>query len=66
MNPKSRVLLRVTLPAARNIMGLSDEDNDMPSLADVDDLVERLMGKNAEARFNFIQDNAEFVQDLDI
>jgi hypothetical protein len=24
------------------------------------------MGKNADARFRFIQDNAEFVQDIDI
>ena len=38
----------------------------MGSMADVDDLVEKLMGKNAESRFNFIQDNAEFVQNLDI
>lgn len=68
MNPKSRVLLRVTLPAARNLMGIDGEDmgSGAPSLADIDDLVERLMGKNAESRFNFIQDNAEFVQDLDI
>jgi topoisomerase-4 subunit B len=72
MNPKTRVLVRVTLPDARNVMTMMAETEAMeaemagPSLADVDDLVERLMGKNAEARFNFIQDNAEFVQDLDI
>lgn len=67
MNPKSRVLLRVTLPEARSLA--SDVLGDMdaaPSLADVDELVEQLMGKNAESRFNFIQENAEFVQDLDI
>ncbi len=66
MNPKSRVLLRVTLPDAKAIIGLDEDDDMSPSIADVDDLVERLMGKNAESRFNFIQDNAEFVQDLDI
>lgn len=66
MNPKSRVLLRVTLPDAKNIAGIDEDDDMSPSIADVDDLVERLMGKNAESRFNFIQDNAEFVQDLDI
>ncbi|HPF78140.1 MAG TPA: toprim domain-containing protein, partial [Alphaproteobacteria bacterium] len=66
MNPKSRVLLRVTLPEARNVMAMTIEEGMGPSLADVDDLVDRLMGKNAESRFNFIQDNAEFVQDLDI
>ena len=66
MNPKSRTLLRVTLPDVKNIAGLEGEDEMGTSVADVDDLVERLMGKNAESRFNFIQDNAEFVQDLDI
>jgi topoisomerase-4 subunit B len=70
MNPKSRVLLRVSLPEARNVMDMMAEEvldgNSAPSLADVDDLVDRLMGKNAESRFNFIQDNAEFVEDLDI
>ncbi|CAG0903922.1 unnamed protein product [Cyprideis torosa] len=67
MNPKSRVLLRVSLPEARNMANDILGDNEMgPSLADVDELVEKLMGKNAESRFNFIQDNAEFVQDLDI
>jgi topoisomerase-4 subunit B len=45
------------------------DDDTGPTIAasaDIDDLVERLMGRNAEARFNFIQDNAEFVRDLDI
>jgi topoisomerase-4 subunit B len=70
MNPKSRVLLRVTLPTAQNMItmndGLEDDGESGTTLAEVDDLVERLMGKNAESRFNFIQDNAEFVEDLDI
>ncbi|HPD82655.1 MAG TPA: DNA topoisomerase IV subunit B [Alphaproteobacteria bacterium] len=69
MNPKSRVLLRITLPDARNIIDMVSDNIGLesgPSLAEVDNLVERLMGKNAESRFNFIQDNAEFVQDLDI
>ena len=66
MNPKSRILLRVTLPEARNLTAMALEDEIGTSLADVDDLVDRLMGKNAESRFNFIQENAEFVQDLDI
>ncbi len=70
MNPKSRVLVRVKLPDAANISaiteGLIPEKDSGPTLAETDDLVERLMGKNAESRFNFIQDNAEFVEDLDI
>lgn len=52
MDPKKRTLARVTLP--------SSED-------DIEDLVERLMGKKADARFRFIQDNARFVkEDLDV
>ena len=52
MDPKSRTLARVTLPRAEEV---------------VEDLVERLMGRKPEARFQFIQENAEFaVADLDI
>jgi DNA gyrase/topoisomerase IV subunit B len=32
----------------------------------VDKLVDDLMGKSAEARFNFITANAEYADDLDI
>ena len=46
MDPKSRTLLRVTLP------------QEYEDRAGVRDLVERLMGKNPEHRFNFIQENA--------
>lgn len=69
MNPKTRTLLRVTLPDIMAALGLTEEiaPKDAPEEAqDVDDLVERLMGKNAEPRFQFIQDNAEFAQDIDI
>ncbi|QTN18646.1 DNA topoisomerase IV subunit B [Brevundimonas sp. AJA228-03] len=52
MDPKKRTLARVTLPASED---------------DIEDLVERLMGKKADARFRFIQDNARFaVADLDV
>lgn len=70
MDPKKRTLLRVTLPDAMGVLGLGaemDEDQDfVPPQADADDLVERLMGKNAESRFKFIQDNAHFAQDIDV
>lgn len=52
MDPKSRTLARVTLPRSEEL---------------VEDLVERLMGRKPEARFQFIQENAEFAAaDLDI
>jgi topoisomerase-4 subunit B len=35
--------------------------------ASIEDLVERLMGKRADARFQFIQENAQFVkEELDV
>lgn len=52
MDPKKRTLAKIDLP--------SDE-------AEIEDLVERLMGKKAEERYRFIQDNARFaVADLDV
>ena len=51
MDPAKRTLLRVVLP----------EDN-----GETTDLVEQLMGRKADARYRYIQDNARFVTDLDI
>ena len=52
MNPATRTMARVTLPR--------DEEA-------VEDLVEKLMGRKPEARFQFIQENAEFVAaELDV
>jgi topoisomerase-4 subunit B len=34
--------------------------------ADTGDLVERLMGKKPELRFQYITENAQFAHDLDI
>ena len=56
MNPATRTLARVTLPDSM------DELTEMkPS-----ELINTLMGKKAELRFRFIQENAAFVEDLDI
>jgi topoisomerase-4 subunit B len=52
MDPRTRTLARVTLPREEEL---------------VEDLVERLMGRKPEARFQFIQENAEFAAaDLDV
>ena len=73
MNPKTRTLLRVSLPDAMATLGITEEmvmedegQTETPSQEQIDDLVNRLMGKNAEARYQFIQENAEFVEDIDI
>ena len=52
MDPHKRTMAKVTVPDAE---------------AEIEDLVERLMGKRAEARFQFIQENAKFAAaDLDV
>ena len=70
MKPNSRTLLRVTLPDLAASLGIDpamDETLELPSdKNEVDDLVDRLMGKNAESRFRFIQDNAQFVENIDV
>jgi topoisomerase-4 subunit B len=52
MDPTTRKLIRVTV------------DEDVPG--ETGDLVERLMGKKPELRFEYIQENARFVQELDV
>ena len=51
MNPATRQLIRITLP------------HEYEERAVVNDLVDRLMGKNPEHRFNFIQENAALVDE---
>ena len=52
MNPLTRKLIRVSI------------DEDEPG--ETGDLVERLMGKKPELRFQYIQENARFVEELDV
>ena len=52
MNPATRKLIRVSI----------DEDDP----GETGDLVERLMGKKPELRFQYIQENARFVEDVDV
>jgi len=50
MNRKLRSLIQVTIRSAEQ----------------ASKTVSELMGKNAESRYNFIKDKAEYVQDLDV
>jgi topoisomerase-4 subunit B len=50
-------------PSKRSMLKVVVEEE---AVADTNDTVERLMGNKPEARFRFIQDNAEFAVDLDI
>ncbi|MAN14798.1 MAG: DNA topoisomerase IV subunit B [Dinoroseobacter sp.] len=52
MDPEVRKLIRVSI------------DEDEPG--ETGDLVERLMGKKPELRFQYIQENARFVEELDV
>ncbi len=58
MSPKSRTLLRVDIPDQTE-EGLEESEFTR-------NLVERLMGKNAEHRFRFIQEHAKFVENIDV
>ena len=59
MNPKTRTLLRVDLPDSKKEM----EQEEAIYTASI---VKQLMGNDPEKRFQFIQENARFVDNLDI
>ncbi|MEM6603804.1 MAG: DNA topoisomerase IV subunit B [Pseudomonadota bacterium] len=52
MHPDSRTLIRLGIPFEEKL--------------ETDDIVERLMGKKAELRYEYITQNAAFAQDLDV
>ncbi len=52
MDPRKRTMLRVEIAEGEDLV--------------TSDIVEQLMGNKPEGRFRFIQENAEFVRDLDI
>lgn len=68
MDPAKRSLMRVTVPDAAHRAAIlaAIEAGNPDAGVDADDLVERLMGRNADSRFRFIQDNAQFAKDLDV
>ncbi len=60
MDPKNRTLLRVTLTNAKAAADIRAQKKETA------DLVESLMGRKPELRFAFIQENAKFVDEIDI
>ena len=52
MQPGKRTMLRVTIPDGEE--------------GDTGDLVERLMGRKPELRFQYIQEHAKFVEEIDV
>ena len=52
MDPDTRTLARITI--------------DPENLPSTEALVETLMGKSADLRYQYIQDNARFIEDLDV
>ncbi|MFL2659870.1 MAG: DNA topoisomerase IV subunit B [Alphaproteobacteria bacterium] len=61
MNPETRSLIQVRVPKRNK----ANESN-LEESRETDNIVETLMGKKPEKRFNFIQENAHFVSDIDI
>ena len=59
MDASKRTLLRVTMPPDHS-------DDDKIERRKTNRLVEDLMGKKPEKRFQFIQENAQFAEDLDV
>ena len=59
MDPKKRSLLRLTLP--NSLKDMSNKSKNNP-----DDIINQLMGKNPELRFSYIQQNAPYVNAIDV
>ena len=63
MDPAQRTLLRVTLPPKTDPTAIEAPADE---LARTQALVETLMGRRPELRFEYIQKNARFARDLDV
>jgi topoisomerase-4 subunit B len=63
MDPATRTLLRVTLPPRADPAAIETPDEGFARTAK---LVETLMGRRPELRFDYIRKNARFARDLDV
>ncbi len=59
MSKENRILIRVTVPG-------SHTDDERLEAKETARLVDQLMGKKPELRFNYIQEHARFVKDIDV
>lgn len=59
MDPQTRSLLRVVVTDGKS-------ENAQAELKETEEVVEKLMGRKPELRFQFIQENAKFVREVDI
>jgi topoisomerase-4 subunit B len=59
MDPRRRALLRV-------IVTTGDGRDSAKDIKETETMVENLMGRKPELRFQFIQENAKFVRDVDV
>ncbi|MER2519071.1 MAG: DNA topoisomerase IV subunit B [Bdellovibrionales bacterium] len=69
MDPRKRSLLRVIVAANDSADGHDPAANNEAALRDIKEtetLVESLMGRKPELRFQFIQENAKFVREVDV
>ncbi len=64
MDPVQRALLRVTLPAKADDPAAIEAPAE--EFARTRALVDTLMGRRPELRFEYIQKNARFARDLDV
>ena len=66
MDPDKRQMMRVYIPQT----AMDEIETDAPKPVGADPatttLVNELMGKQADARFRFIQENARFVEEIDV
>ena len=64
MHPEKRMLLKVRVPPSGNDVVLDPEQAE--EKRHLDTTVETLMGRKPELRFAYIQNNARFVEELDV
>jgi topoisomerase-4 subunit B len=66
MDPAQRNILRVKLPSQDAADAVDAVETSHEALARTTQLVETLMGRRPELRFDYIQKNARFARDLDV